>query len=371
MRSTVPSDVVQASICQKGWFWMGKKLYRQETSGEIHTLNPHRHYVTLPTSTIDLWMPLIGAVGVGVYAMYCRLAREGRVRGSDLKGMAKAARISDNTLRSLNQTLERIGFIRVEKPEGARRLRHHTTEIVLLEPPTRVSVELIRELECRSGYEVLTHWLVESGEAENTPPQTPESPSVDEGAPSSAPQSATQSVSSSPVQREQAPMNAPPRALERPKPPWESPARAVQQPQTPMSASLRAVEGPVALSSVVESVWQRQCTLQSPSGVAPERVVEAPQSATLESLRLNLLGSENSPPPPIHRKPIPIPPWKGEAPTSAALESLGEMEESAHPLKNPKASSIPPFPWPERLNLPPQETEAHPVERLLRRAGER
>jgi len=364
---------------------MGKKLYRQETSGEIHTLNPHSHYVTVPTSTIDLWMPLIGAVGVGVYAMYCRLALEGRVRGSDLKGMAKAARISDNTLRSLNRTLERIGFIRVEKPEGAQRLRHHTTEIVLLEPPTRVSVELIRELECRSGYEVLAHWLVESGEAENTPSHTPEPPPVDEGAPSSAPmtvppvtpqlpqapQSATQSVSSSALERDQASVSAPPRALERLKPPWESPVRAVQQPQTPMGASLRVAEGPVALSSVVESVWQRQCTLQSPSGVAPERVVEAPQSATLESLRLNLLGSENPPPPPISRKPIPIPPWKVEAPTSAALESLGEMEESPHPLKNPKASIIPPFPWPERLNLPPQETEAHPVERLLRRASER
>ncbi|MBE2192898.1 MAG: hypothetical protein IAE83_01875, partial [Anaerolinea sp.] len=348
-------------------------------------LNPHRHYVTLPTSTIDLWMPLIGAVGVGVYAMYCRLAREGRVRGSDLKGMAKAARISDNTLRSLNRTLERIGFIRVEKPEGAQRLRHHTTEIVLLEPPTRVSVELIRELECRSGYEVLAHWLVEPGEAENTPSHTPEPPPVDEGAPSSAPmsvppvtpqlpqapQSATQSVSPRALERENAPMSVPPRAMERPKPPWESPVRAVQKPQTPMSASLHAVEGPVALSSVVESVWQRQCTLQSPSGVAQERPVEAPQSATLESLRLNLLGSENSPPPPISRKPIPIPPWKVAAPTSAALESLGEMEESAHPLKSPKASSIPPFPWPERLNPPPQEAESHPVERLLRRAGER
>ena len=364
---------------------MGKKLYRQETSGEIHTLNPHRHYVTLPTSTIDLWMPLIGAVGVGVYALYQRLAREGRVRGSDLKGLAKAARISDNTLRGLNRTLERIGFIRVEKPEGARRLRHHTTEIVLLEPPTMVSVELIRALECRSGYEVLAHWLVESGEAEAVSAPSDNPPPVDEGAPSSAlvslppvapqspqaPLSAPQSVPSRAVQREPAPMSVSPRAMERPKPPWESPVRAVQKPQTPMSASLHAVEGPVALSSVVESVWQRQCTLQSPSGVAPERVVEAPQSATLESLRLNLLGSENSPPPPIHRKPIPIPPWKVAAPTSAALESLGEMEESAHSLKNSKASIIPPFPWPERFNPPPQEAESHPVERLPRRAGER
>ncbi len=364
---------------------MGKKLYRQETSGEIHTLNPHRHYVTLPTSTIDLWMPLIGAVGVGVYALYQRLAREGRVRGSDLKGLAKAARISDNTLRGLNRTLERIGFIRVEKPEGAQRLRHHTTEIVLLKPPTRVSVELIRELECRSGYEVLTHWLVESGEAEAVSAPSDNPPPVDEGAPSSAlvslppvtpqppqaPQSASQSVSSSALERDQASVSAPPRALERPKPPWESPVRTVQQPQTPVGASLRVAEGPVALSSVVENVWQRHCTLQSPSGVAQERPVEAPQSATLESLRLNLLGSENSPPPPISRKPIPIPPWKVAAPTSATLESLGEMEESAHPLKNPKASNIPPFPWPERLNPPPQEAESHPVERLLRRAGER
>ncbi|MCC6972384.1 MAG: hypothetical protein IT322_00080 [Anaerolineae bacterium] len=303
---------------------MGKKLYRQEASGEIHTLNPHSHYVTLPTSTIDLWMPLIGAVGVGVYALYQRLAREGRVRGSDLKGMAKAARISDNTLRSLNRTLERIGFIRVEKPEGAQRLHHHTTEIVLLEPPTRVSVELIRELECRSGYEVLAHWLVESGEAENTPPQTPEPPPVDERAPSSAPmtvppvapqlpqapQSASQNVSPRALEREQAPLNVPQRALERPKPPWESPVRTAQKAQTPVGASRRATEGPVALSSVVENVWQRQCTLQSPSGIAQERPVEAPKSATLESLRLNLLGSENSPPPPIHRKPIPIPPWQ-------------------------------------------------------------
>lgn len=60
---------------------MSQKLYRKESSGAVCAVGTQTRYVTLPSSTIDLWMPLIGAVGVGVYALYCRLAREGRVCG--------------------------------------------------------------------------------------------------------------------------------------------------------------------------------------------------------------------------------------------------------------------------------------------------
>ena len=392
---------------------MGKKLYRQETSGEIHTLNPHGHYVTLPTSTIDLWMPLIGAVGVGVYALYCRLAREGRVRGSDLKRLAKAARISDNTLRSLNQTLERIGFIKVEKPEGERRIRHYATEIRLLEPPTSVPAELIRELECQSGYEILAHWLVESPEshpAAHTPPSGsgaqrdettttlpqgmegthlgglpqartipllpqphPQGDTRLEGSPQASlqrkipplPQPRPQGagdigLGGSPQTRSQT--RIPPLPQPRPQaagdpglggPPRSSPQRTIPplpqpRPQgigesglgglpailgNPLTSasSPRSVPsgGPVALSSVIESVWQRQIalmnvphsaaqrelTLNSAPGSVSQRVMEAPTSATLESLGIESLRGREESPLPLFRKNLkcsepPRLPWK-------------------------------------------------------------
>ncbi len=408
---------------------MSQKLYRKESSGGVYTLNPQSHYVTLPSSTIDLWMPLIGAVGVGVYALYCRLAREGRVRGSDLKRMAKAARISDNTLRSLNRTLERIGFIAVEKPEGANRVRHYTTEIRLLEPPTRVPAELIRELECQSGYEIAAHWLVESAEAvldTDTPPAPtlpqprPQGGTGLGGTPQTFPQrtipplpqprpegnTSLGGLPQAPSQRTIPPLPQPrpqgntgvggvPQTfpqrtippLPQPRPegntslggtPQALPQRKIPplpqpRPQGTGNASLGEVPahfgncltnassrlsvvsgGPVALSSVIESVYQRQIALNSaphsatqreltlnsapPSaiqrepalnsapGSAAKRVMEAPTSATLESLILNPLESENSPPPPIQGFSQTSDP---EALTSPAIGEGGSRDGSA------------------------------------------
>ena len=340
---------------------MSQKLYRQEASGAVCAVGPQNPYVTLPTATIDLWMPLIGAVGVGVYAMYRRLAREGRVRGSDLKRMAKAARISDNTLRSLNQILERIGFIVVEKPEGANRVRHYTTEIRLLEPPTRVPVELIRELECRSGYEILAHWLVESEEADASPQHVPvplsadgtenlsAPPSVPTVAPQrpQAPTSAVQSAPSVALQRQQAltgvPQGAAGRvqasfsvvpntlsgAIQRSQASKSVSPNTLERVQALTSAAPHAGEGPVALSSVIESVIKRQIALISAplpaperghaptnaSGVAPQRIMEASGSATLESSGIESFRGREESPLPLFKKNLKCPepprlPWK-------------------------------------------------------------
>ncbi|MCC6973580.1 MAG: hypothetical protein IT322_06180 [Anaerolineae bacterium] len=357
---------------------MNQKLYRKESSGGVYTLNPQSHYVTLPTSTIDLWMPLIGAVGVGVYAMYRRLAREGRVCGSDLKRMAKAARISDNTLRSLNRTLEKIGFIAVEKPEGVNRMRHYTTEIHLLEPPTSVPAELIRELECQSGYEIVAHWLVESDEAhpaDNPPPSgnpaqrvettkvtplpqpRPQGDTGFGGAPQASPQRTIPPLPQ-PRPRGDTSLGGTPQAspqrtippLPQPRPqrntsvggtPQASPQRTIPplpqpRPQETGGTGFTSAKprlsmpssGPVALSSVIESAYQRQLALMSAPhsaiqrepafnsapGSAAKRVMEAPTSATLESL---------------------------------SIESLREWEESPLPLisENLQAPISPQLPW--------------------------
>jgi len=87
--------------------------------------------------------------------------------------------------------------------------------------------------------------------------------------------------------------------------------------------------GPVALSSVIESVWQRQIalmnvphsaaqrelTLNSAPGSVSQRVMEAPTGATLESLGIESLRGREESPLPLFRKNLkcsepPRLPWK-------------------------------------------------------------
>jgi len=118
--------------------------------------------VRVPNYVFDLWLPLLGAEAIGVYSLYCRLEMHGAVKKITLADIATACQVGKDKLRKINDLLQACGFIEVRKPEGAARLMHWTTEIVIKDPPTEVSKDLIERF--RPGYQVLTTWLVDEAD---------------------------------------------------------------------------------------------------------------------------------------------------------------------------------------------------------------
>ena len=157
---------------------MGQKLYEEMQSGGIRFKEGRKPWeVRLPCYVYDLWLPIIGATALGVYGLYCRLARQGTVKAITLQDIATACRIGKSTLYKINNKLIQCQFITLVPPKGWQRLAHFTTEIAVLDPPEEVSAELIEAL-LPGGreYEPLTPWLVEFSEV---PDRTPESPKQD------------------------------------------------------------------------------------------------------------------------------------------------------------------------------------------------
>ena len=138
---------------------MGQKLYSQGETG-IRFTSYRKGEVRIPNYVYDLWMPLLGAVGMGVYAMYCRLEREDVVKAMTQARIAKLCRIGTRKLDDINEMLEDCGLIVITKPEGHKRLMHWTTEIEVFDAPQTVSQELIDEYAPSSGYECMSPWLV-------------------------------------------------------------------------------------------------------------------------------------------------------------------------------------------------------------------
>lgn len=147
---------------------MAQTLYETNGDGSIEFNSERRAWnVDIPAYVYDLWMPLIGAEAIGIYGTYCRLERQGKVKGLTMRKLATKCRVGSDTLATVNQMLETCGFIRVKKPEGADRANHKTTEIITLDPPTKVTLELINLYRSKSEswqYEPLTPWLTNSGE---------------------------------------------------------------------------------------------------------------------------------------------------------------------------------------------------------------
>ena len=140
---------------------MGKTVYEKMSEGGICFKSDRRSgEVRVPNYIYDLWLPLLGATAIGVYSAYCRLERQGQVRGKSLRDFSVACRIGVSKLDKINTQLRELGFIKTEKPSGWKRLAHWTTTITVLDPPSEVPKEAIRNLAHPQGYEPLAHWLV-------------------------------------------------------------------------------------------------------------------------------------------------------------------------------------------------------------------
>lgn len=119
--------------------------------------------VRIPSWVYDLWMPLLGAEAMGIYALYCRLEMHGAVRKISLRDLARIFRIGDKRLSDINDLLEDCGFITINKPEGLRRLKHWTTEIIVNDPSPHIPATVIEKYKHPKGYQPVTTWLVGEG----------------------------------------------------------------------------------------------------------------------------------------------------------------------------------------------------------------
>lgn len=155
---------------------MGQKLYQRTEDGGIAFHSERRAgEVRIPNYVYDLWMPLVGATAIGVYAVYCRLERQTVVKGVSMRRIARACRVGLNTLSEINDALQSCGFIRIgPPPTGQERLMHWTRQITVCDPPESVSTEQIELYGLKAtknvnGYEPLSTWLVADTEASEEP----------------------------------------------------------------------------------------------------------------------------------------------------------------------------------------------------------
>jgi len=139
---------------------MGRKLYEKTPQGGIKFTSHRMGQVRVANYVYDIWLPILGARGVAVYSVYCRLEREGVVKAITQADLAKACRIGSNTLRELNQLLEECGFIKITSPASFKRLMHWTVEIEVFDPPIEVPAEIIERYQHPQGYQALSTWLV-------------------------------------------------------------------------------------------------------------------------------------------------------------------------------------------------------------------
>ncbi len=139
---------------------MGQKLYTNDGGGIAFSTERKPGEVRIPNYVYDLWLPLLGAEVIGVYAVYCCLERAGAVKQMRMRDLSNACRIGTDKLDHINAKLEQCGFVRIHRPTGQKRLMHWTTEITVLDPPRCVPPERMAALAPARGYEPLTPWLV-------------------------------------------------------------------------------------------------------------------------------------------------------------------------------------------------------------------
>lgn len=148
-----------------------RKLYRSDEKGGFEFSSDRRSgEVRIPNYVYDLWMPLLGIEVIGVYAVYCRLEREGAVKGITQADLARCLKIGARRLNDINGILAQHGFITVEKPQGYDRYKHYTTKITVKDPPSHVTADQINahdEGRKTTKYQPLTLWLVAGSEMSN------------------------------------------------------------------------------------------------------------------------------------------------------------------------------------------------------------
>lgn len=139
---------------------MGKKLYTKDDNGIRIETDRKIGDVRIPNYVFDLWMPLLGAEVIGVYATYCRLEHEQTIKGLKMDDIARACRIGKTKLLDINKKLAQLGFVTVEIPKGKERLMHYTTVLTVHDPPTSIDEQAIKDHGHPKGYKPLAHWLI-------------------------------------------------------------------------------------------------------------------------------------------------------------------------------------------------------------------
>lgn len=147
---------------------MSKKttFYSTSQSGGIEFKTSRRiGDVRIPNFVYDMWLPIIGSDALAIYGVYCRLEMRGYVKKMTLSKIAKACRIGKAKLSKINTMLEDCGFAIVTPPKGHERLQHYSTSIEVLDPPQKVSPEMMEKYGPKD-YELLTPWLADEVQTE-------------------------------------------------------------------------------------------------------------------------------------------------------------------------------------------------------------
>ncbi len=97
---------------------------RQYTNGPI-----------VPNYVIDLYLPIIGCRGLGVYTALVRRMGS-RTQTFNLEQLATTCRLGRHALNATLALLEELKFIRCIKPTGKDKIRHFCTVIEICSPPT-------------------------------------------------------------------------------------------------------------------------------------------------------------------------------------------------------------------------------------------
>lgn len=138
----------------------------------------------VPNYVVDLYLPIIGYDGLGILTMLYRLA------GNDfvdvkvyIRKYARAGKMGFDSFSDRLDLLAECGIVRVIKPEGMARLKHHRTQIELLDPPINVPEQYGGVVKERA----ITQWLIRRPDTEvpdrtsvpEVPDRTSESPEQD------------------------------------------------------------------------------------------------------------------------------------------------------------------------------------------------
>lgn len=139
----------------------GRTLYVTDDEGGIRFESDRRvGDVRIPNYVYDLWLPILGLDGLGVYALYCRLERSETVKGLSLGQIARYCRIGKTTLVAIHAMLESYGFLTIQRPEGMDRFNHRQLVIRVHEAPDEVPAEVISAHFPDQSYQPLVRWLI-------------------------------------------------------------------------------------------------------------------------------------------------------------------------------------------------------------------
>ena len=155
----------------------GKTAYRLTEHGQVVVVDrPHlTNGAIVPNYVVDLYLPIVGYVGLGVLTMLYRFVNCGKHQlRLDLHKQAKVGRVGFRTLERSLDLLQECRIIDVTKPQGLDRRFHRRTVIELLDPPTEVPQQWAREVIERTP----AGWLFEQEVSVDTSMEMSDSTSI-------------------------------------------------------------------------------------------------------------------------------------------------------------------------------------------------